>query len=253
MDLTFVNLVERPDLDDAMWSLVGSWPRFMLQDPVGSLFFGRQSAWFPAHQVVALDPSGAVVARLLSAPFRWDGRDEELPARGWDEVLEGAYAIAGTDAPGAGTPTVSLLEARIEPGHQGQGLSGPLLRAGLDNAHRLGVTDVVAPVRPTRKWIEPRTPIEAYARRTRSDGLPVDPWLRTHVRAGGRVVRVCPLSMTIPGTLAEWREWTGLPLAESGPVDLAEALVPLHVSVEQDHAVYVEPNVWVHHRVREAR
>jgi hypothetical protein len=25
------------------------------------------------------------------------------------------------------------------------------------------------------------------------------------------------------------------------------ALNPVHVSVEQDHAVYVEPNVWVHH------
>jgi hypothetical protein len=27
------------------------------------------------------------------------------------------------------------------------------------------------------------------------------------------------------------------------------ALRPIHVSLEQDHAVYVEPNIWLHHRV----
>jgi hypothetical protein len=27
------------------------------------------------------------------------------------------------------------------------------------------------------------------------------------------------------------------------------ALSPVHVSAEHDHAVYVEPNLWVHHRV----
>lgn len=91
-----------------------------------------------------------------------------------------------------------------------------------------------------------------YVRRAGSDGLPADPWLRTHVRIGGRLVRLCPLSMTIAGTLADWREWTGLPLATSGLLDIPGALVPVHVSVEQDHAVYVEPNVWMHHQVRSA-
>ena len=33
-----------------------------------------------------------------------------------------------------------------------------------------------------------------YARRLRDDGLPEDPWLRVHVRAGGEVVEVTPFS-----------------------------------------------------------
>ena len=57
-----------------------------------------------------------------------------------------------------------------------------------------------------------------YAFRTRDDGLPVDPWLRVHVRAGGRIDRVAPRSMGIPGTVEEWREWTGLPFDTTGPV-----------------------------------
>jgi hypothetical protein len=55
--------------------------------------------------------------------------------------------------------------------------------------------------------------------------------------------------MAVPGTIADWRRWTGLEFAASGPVAVPGALVPVHVSLEQDHAVYVEPNVWVRHTV----
>lgn len=145
-----------------------------------------------------------------------------------------------------------LLEARIAPEYRGSGLSALLLQAAIGNARRLGIGHLFGPVRPTGKPSEPRTPMTEYVRRTRSDGLPADPWLRTHARIGGRIVRLCPLSMTIAGTLDDWREWTGLPLTTSGLLDVPGALVPVHVSVEQDHAAYVEPNVWVHHRVRPA-
>ena len=66
---------------------------------------------------------------------------------------------------------------------------------------------------------------------------------------GARIVKVAPCSMVIAGTLAEWRDWTGLRFAESGPAIVPDALSPVHVSLEQDHAVYVEPNIWLHHRV----
>jgi hypothetical protein len=88
-----------------------------------------------------------------------------------------------------------------------------------------------------------------YVARVRDDGLPADSWLRVHVRLGAGIVSVCPLSMVIPGTLAQWREWTAMPLTSTGLTDIPEALAPLHVSIEHDHAVYVEPNVWVHHRL----
>jgi hypothetical protein len=84
-------------------------------------------------------------------------------------------------------------------------------------------------------------PIEAYAAMVREDGMPQDPWLRVHVRAGGRIVATCKRAMVIPGTLDEWRSWTGLPFDESGPVVVPGALVPVQCSVEHDYAVYVEP------------
>jgi len=55
--------------------------------------------------------------------------------------------------------------------------------------------------------------------------------------------------MVIAGTLAEWSEWTGMVFEHSGAVIVPGALSPVHVSLEQDCAVYVEPNLWLHHRV----
>ena len=92
-------------------------------------------------------------------------------------------------------------------------------------------------------------PMASYAVRTREDGLPLDPWLRVHVRAGGRIDRVAARSMVIPGTVEEWREWTGLPFDATGPVVVPGALAPVMCDAEHGTAVYVEPNVWVRHRI----
>ena len=220
-----------------------TWPVFMFNDPVGNRLFPRVPEMFPEYQLLGLDPGDRVVARLITAPFRWAGSGDELPDRGWDAILERAVCAGGAST------AVSLLEARIVPGRQGAGLSTALLTAARQHVQQLGIGDLFGPVRPTAKSQEPRTPMRDYVARVRDDGLPVDPWLRAHVRLGGVVAKICPTSMTVPGTLEQWRGWTGLPFTSSGLIDVPGALTPVHVSLEHDHAVYVEPNVWVHHRL----
>lgn len=114
---------------------------------------------------------------------------------------------------------MSLLEARLAPAHQGAGLSRGLLHAVRANVQLRGLHDLFGPVRPTGKSREPGVSMTEYAARVRGDGLPQDPWLRVHVRASARVIKVCPASMTISDTLPQWRIWTGLPLDRTGPVD----------------------------------
>lgn len=237
-----VSLGDRPDLLEPLWEVTGTWPPFMLNDPIGNRLFALAPERFPEFQLVALDDAGRAVGRIIAVPFHHAG---ELPDRGWDAILERAL-----DEPVPGPPTaVSLLEARIAPAARGRGLSRELLAAARSHVAALGFRDLFGPVRPTAKAREPRTPMHEYATRVRADGLPVDPWLRVHARLGGRILNVCPASLTVPGTVAQWRAWTGLPLAQSGDHDVPEALAPVHVSLEQDHGVYVEPNVWVHHRL----
>jgi hypothetical protein len=88
-----------------------------------------------------------------------------------------------------------------------------------------------------------------YAFRLREDGEPHDPWLRTHVRAGGVIEKVAPASMVVGSSLDKWREWTGLPFDIEGPVEVPNALTHVHCVLSQGYAVYVEPNVWVRHRL----
>lgn len=62
-------------------------------------------------------------------------------------------------------------------------------------------------------------------------------------------MKIAPYAMTVVGTVAEWMSWTGLRFESSGPVAIDGALAPIHICLEQDHGIYVEPGVWVHHRV----
>jgi hypothetical protein len=173
-------------------------------------------------------------------------RRQQLPDGGWDRVVLWAQQDERAGRP----PTlVSALEISLHPDQLGRGLSKVMVEALRANTARLGFNDLVAPVRPNRKSAEPLTPMDEYAFRTRADGLPHDDWLRVHARLGGTIERVAPYAMTMTGSLAEWREWTGLPFDTSGDVVVPGALNPVHVDIEHGHAVYVEPNVWMRHRV----
>ncbi|HEV3399102.1 MAG TPA: GNAT family N-acetyltransferase, partial [Actinomycetes bacterium] len=61
---------------------------------------------------------------------------------------------------------------------------------------------------------------------------------------------ICEKSVVIAGTVAEWEEWTGMRFPDSGPYVVPGALVPVEIDRDADQGRYVEPNVWVRHRVR---
>jgi GNAT superfamily N-acetyltransferase len=242
VELTISVLADRPDLAAAVWAMQSPWPEFMRHDPIGGLFYSNVEGRFADHVLVAQDETGAVAALAFSVPFVLGG--SELPVNGWDFVIRsGLLASVHGDQPDA----VSAVEIAVRTDLQGRGLSGRMLTAMRSNAARHGFAELVAPVRPNGKT-DVHEPMASYAFRTREDGLPVDPWLRVHVRAGGVVDRIAPRSMVVPGTLEEWREWTGLPFDTTGPVEVPKALAPVWCDVEHGTAVYVEPNVWVRHR-----
>jgi hypothetical protein len=112
-----------------------------------------------------------------------------------------------------------------------------------------GLECLVAPVRPTWKERYPLTPLERYMRWERPDGLPFDPWIRLHHRLGAEILALAPRSLDVRGTVAAWEEWTGMAFPESGDYVVPGALVPVAVDREHDEGRYVEPNVWMRHRV----
>lgn len=244
MTLEIVALAQRPELLEPLEDMETSWPEFMVQDPFANLYFEPATLrMFDEFILVGLDGDGEVAAKGYSIPYRAWG--DELPDDGWDGVVMRGLT---TKLAGETPDMVSAIEISVRPDLQGSGLSLRMVEAMIANTRRLGFANLVAPVRPNGK-ADIHDPMHIYARRTRDDGLPVDPWLRVHARAGGTIEQVAKRSMVIPGTLAEWRDWTGLPFNTSGPVDVPGALSPVMCDVERDVAVYVEPNVWVRHRL----
>ncbi|MEU5957808.1 N-acetyltransferase [Streptomyces sp. NPDC047525] len=237
------SLAERPDLEEAMLTMESSWPAYIRPDPVLVHWAFERHA---RHQLVVYEGESTVVARAATVPLAWDGVEASLPDTGWDEALR--QCLADT-YDGRAFTALCALEIAVVPGRRGEDLSTRTLAVLAEHARRAGLSDVVVPVRPSLKHTEPYAPMAEYAARARPDGLPHDPWLRVHVRAGGRVVKVCPASMTVAASLAQWRAWTQLPFDADGLVEVPDALSPVAVDVGRDHAVYVEPNVWVRHRL----
>lgn len=251
MSLQLVPLRARPDLRPLVFAaaLQSLWPEFMMHDTVADLYF--DTPHFDRYQDFAfaiMDPAQpeTPVGRSFSVPFAFGDERAELPDSGWDGIIRRAHQdwLYGR-APNA----LSALEITLLPAYRGKGGSAVVLDAMRRHAGAHGLGRLFAPVRPTAKHREPFLPMAQYLARRSADGLSVDPWVRTHQRAGGRIVKIAPTSMVIPGTLAEWRGWTRLPLAQSGLVAIEGGLSPLLVSVEQDSAVYVEPNVWIEHSI----
>jgi len=247
MELKVASLADRPEMLRAVLDMPDTWTEFTTQDPVGTSHYGRIATEFPEYVLFAETERGEVLAHAHSVPFRLaaEGRGR-LPDRGWDQILVWAFA----DLRRAVRPdTVSAISIVVHPRAQGLGLSGRMLDAMRAAARARGFTEVVAPVRPSAKHLEPHTPIEEYARRVREDGLPYDPWLRVHARAGAVIERIAPASMTVAASLEEWRAWTGLPFDTHGDIEVPGALVPVRCEPERGYAVYVEPNVWMRHRL----
>jgi GNAT superfamily N-acetyltransferase len=219
-------LDERPDLIDRVYEVDSDWPVFMSKDPVANALYWQVAGAFPQLCAVALDERGAVAAtaRALAFQLDTDGR-RELPDGGLDRVTIWAF----NDRLDGRTPdTGSAVEIAVGLAHRGTGLSHRMLAAMRDAARAAGLGRLVAPVRPTGKHEYPALPMADYVAMRRDDGLPVDPWLRVHVRAGGSILRVAPASMVMAGSLAEWRAWTGLPFDRTGDVTVPQALVPVH-------------------------
>jgi GNAT superfamily N-acetyltransferase len=231
---------ERPDLAARTGEIADTLPEFAGAGAAVVAHWAKLRTELPQLQLVLWDDQAdRVVGRASTLPAR---EAEGLPG-GIDDMLELWFGAGPRPEP----DVLSAMVAVVDRSRQGEGLSRLLLEAMRDLAAREGFSSLIAPVRPTRKDRYPLIPLERYARWTRGDGLLFDPWLRLHARLGAELLEVCPASMRIEGTAAEWEAWTGMVLPEDGSYVVPGALVP--VEVRDGRGVYVEPNVWMRHGV----
>ena len=247
MSMRIVTFAERPDLIDRLGFLDKVWPEYNKHGEVLNRYWGSLWTAFPEFQIVLYDEQNAtVLGKGHTIPCFWDGTADGLP-EGIDAVIEGGVRLREQQ----GQPNaLSALAAIVAPAQQGSGLSRAIIEGMRMLAARHGLSNLIAPVRPSLKSMYPLTPIEHYVRWMREDGTPFDPWLRVHHRMGADLLRVAPHSMRITGSVAEWEDWTGMAFPESGSYIVPDALQPVDIDRDKDCGRYWEPNVWMRHRVQ---
>jgi len=246
MSYQMFTLKERPDFRE-VFDVIGDrvWPQFMGWDPVLREHWDDLDNIFPEYQLILCEDNEAV-GLANSIPFHWDMPFEELPEEGWDWVV-----VKGLKDKEKGTKPNTLcgLQVAVDTKYQGKGISPVIVLEMLNTARDSGIGHVAIPIRPTLKSIYPLIPISEYIEWKREDGLPFDPWIRVHVKLGARIVKPCHKSMYIPGSIAQWEQWTGMKFPETGEYIVEGALTPVKIDHQKNTGEYIEPNVWIVHKI----
>ena len=218
---------ERPELWDARTGLSDEvWAEYNQHGATLNHYWDQLYEVFPGWQFVLYDPGDeTVLAEGHTIPVAWDGTDTGL-GPGIDATVAAAFELRAA----GGRPTaVSALAAEIPPRHQRRGLAKVMLQAMASLARDAGLAHLIAPVRPTLKDRYPTIPIERYARWTRPDGTPFDPWMRVHTQLGARIGPAIPRSLHIVGTVGDWESWTGMRFPETGDYVFPAGLATVHI------------------------
>lgn len=242
-EIEIVTTSERPDLDDeTRVALRSVWPEFIFHDLVAREHMDRVELYFRPYDVLLLD-HGNVVAGGWGVPFAWDGSIAGLPD-GFDGTL--ISSVSGHES-GVEPNTLSVMAAAVRSDRHGEGLAGQVLAALRQRAASAGLRHTLAPVRPTLKSRYPLASMSEFAGWVRSDGLHLDPWIRTHQRLGASILAPAPRSMLITGTVAEWESWAEMVFPQSGRYVVPEALDLVEIDRESDLGTYEETNLWMQH------
>lgn len=189
-------------------------------------------------QVCLVDEeTGYPVAVGTAVPFAHD-LSKGLPDEGWDWVVESA------SRKGEKPNLLGGLGISVPAVHRSKGLARLVIQAMRAIAVSRGYDGVVIPVRPTSKCKHPTVPMSEYLAWTDDRGRTYDPWLRSHLAAGGKIIGPCARSMVVEEPLAFWETWTGQHFEEDGEYAFDGALVPLKVDMQKRVGRYEEPNVW---------
>ena len=183
-----------------------TWPEFMQHDAVLEKHWPGLYSDFLDFQF-AFNSAKDIVGVANAVPIHWEGGFNDLPDQGLDWAMAKAVADHGLGL----TPNLLVgVQILIRADQRNRGLSYDFLELMKSHARTNGIEHIALPVRPTLKHEYPLVPMEEYIRWTNDKGDPFDPWIRVHIKAGGKIISVCSESMTIQGKVKEWHDWTGL-------------------------------------------
>jgi len=81
----------------------------------------------------------------------------------------------------------------------------------------------------------------------RSQNEIYDPWIRTHLKSGAEVIKICNNSMNIQGDIKFWETLSKTKITKTGNYLVEGGLSPVRIDLQANHGEYREPNIWIYH------
>ena len=226
-----------------------SWPEFMLHDPISDKHWSALFERFPEYQFGLLDTeTNQAVAMGNSVPLHWEKDLADLPEEGFDWAFE--QAVQNHEA-GAAPNIQCAIQVAIHPAYQGRGLSTRMVQTMRSIGQSMGLGSLIAPVRPSQKGdypLERHRSLHQLEERQR----PAVRCMAQGARASWRANY-----QGLPSIHGHQRYFRGMAVVDGAKVSgkrrlfIPEALNPMNMNLERDAGVYVEPNVWMVHELRD--
>lgn len=225
---------------------------------------------FPQGHMIFKGENSTITGFLSTNRVHWDGQHDSLTT--WDEVAGADRSFANSYQPSGNT--ICLMSMGVAAGARGQHVAQRMIEGIQDIAHQHAVEHIIGDFRPSgygaHKHMTGNFDFESYVKATRSDGLPLDPWLRNVTYQGMNQLKIDPRAMIVRATNDELLEYmvTYKPDSWYQVEDPAEIKVLLeqhrpelelskvthiyeceetgtwYVDVDNNEAVYIESNIW---------
>lgn len=195
------------------------------------------------YRIVMTNKSGDVIASAKTLPYRVneDKLTEELPDDLLDLFLEGIKQHQKEEDPNS----IIVFSITVDNRYQGKGISSKMIKEIKNICKQDMFKNMLLPVRPTLKHKYPLTDMDSYQQWKNEENSLFDPWIRTHVKNGGKILRIAKGAQKFTGTVEDWQEWTGMIFPETGRYIIDGALSPLEIDISKDIGNLVEDNIWI--------
>lgn len=222
-------------------AILDAFPRIISESEIIKKFWSRLESYFPEYQQYLISEKDELIGFMNAVPFQFGSSLGELPDSGWDWMIEkGISDFENNIVPNY----LGGLQVIVRKEYQKCGYSKTILAHAKSVLKTYNLVNLIIPIRPTRKHEYPSMAMSDYVK-LRANNKIFDPWIRTHVRGGAEIVKVCNRSMTMSGDVKFWESMLNKRILKSGKYNLEGALDLISIDLENDVGQYIEPNIWI--------
>ena len=218
-----------------------AFPDFIFHSNHIKTYWPKLEKYFPSYQIFCVDSNNRLIGFMNTIPLHYDKPLKELPDEGWDWLIQkGVEDYENNILPN----TLGGLQLIITKENLGKGYSPIFLKAAKELKTKLDYNNFILPIRPTFKHHYPEMDMEVYCSFKMKDKL-YDPWIRTHLKQGAEIIKVCRKAMYVEGDLNFWENNMQQKINSSGRYNIQGALNPVNINIEKNLGIYNESNIWI--------